>query len=171
MIANDRQYRITRAEARRFEEAVDAARREDGPKSEARLRRAIVEGLESQLRDLRNEIAHYEALRAGNVRRRIIDSFHDLPIALIEARIAARMTQKQLAGRLGLPEQQIQRYESTGYAGVSVQRVQDVVDALGVTIRKEIRYAHPAKGGASKQGRARTKPKRRARPEESRNRS
>lgn len=150
MIANDRQYRITRAEVRRFEEALDAAKREDGPKSEARLRRAILEGLESQLHDLRKEIAHYEALRAGEVKRRTISSLHDLPVALIEARIAARMTQKQLAGRLGLPEQQIQRYEATGYAGVSVERAQDVVDALGVTIKKEIRYASPAKQATPK---------------------
>jgi HTH-type transcriptional regulator/antitoxin HipB len=37
----------------------------------------------------------------------------ELLVALIEARIAAGLTQKALADRLGVAEQQIQRYEAT----------------------------------------------------------
>ena len=35
-----------------------------------------------------------------------------------------------------LAEQQIQRYEATGYAGVSIERLQAVVDALNVRVNE-----------------------------------
>ncbi len=63
---------------------------------------------------------------------------------LIEGRIAARLTQQQLAGRLGLQEQQIQRYESTLYSGVGLDRLQDVADAVGLEIEETVTYATPA---------------------------
>jgi len=66
----------------------------------------------------------------------------DLPEALIRARIAAGLTQKELAARLGLKEQQIQRYEATRYAGVSLDRVQAVAEALGVKIRERVILPH-----------------------------
>jgi hypothetical protein len=37
-----------------------------------------------------------------------------------------------------LKEQQIQRYEATRYAGVSLERLQAVADALGVVIREQV---------------------------------
>ena len=44
-----------------------------------------------------------------------VDSFDELPQALVKARIALRLSQKDLADRLGMKEQRIQRYESTDY--------------------------------------------------------
>ena len=48
------------------------------------------------------------------------------------------MTQKGLAKRLGVREQQVQRYEATGYAGASLARLQAVADGLGVQIQGRI---------------------------------
>ena len=53
-------------------------------------------------------------------------------------RIAARLSQKELAERLGLKEQQIQKYEATGYSGASLGRMTEVVNALGLRVRKEV---------------------------------
>ena len=50
----------------------------------------------------------------------------------------AGLTQKELARRLGLKEQQIQRYEATRYAGASLTRIQAVVEALGVRIHERV---------------------------------
>ena len=47
------------------------------------------------------------------------------PTALIEARIAAKLTQRQLAKRIGVAEQQIQRWEANGYSGVNLTRLQE----------------------------------------------
>ena len=68
-------------------------------------------------------------------------SLRELPIVLIEGRIAAGLTQRELAERLGLPEQQIQRYEATLYGGVSLERLQEVADVLGIEIEEHARYA------------------------------
>src|SRR5215471_2852389 len=94
--------------------------------------------MESQLEELREELAEYEALRNGHIAVLELDSLDKLPEALIRARIAAGLTQKQLAQRLGLKEQQIQRYEAKRYAGASLQRIQAVAEALGATIREQV---------------------------------
>ena len=61
-----------------------------------------------------------------------------MPEALVRARKAAGLTQKELGRRLGLKEQQIQRYEATRYAGANLTRIQAVVDALGVRIHERV---------------------------------
>ena len=52
-------------------------------------------------------MARYEALRSGRVAVVPLDSLDQLPDALIHARIAAGLTQRDLAERLGVKEQQI----------------------------------------------------------------
>ena len=60
----------------------------------------------------------------------------ELPTVLIKARIAQGLSQKDLAERLGLQEQQIQRYEATEYASASLTRIKEVVSALGAATNK-----------------------------------
>jgi transcriptional regulator with XRE-family HTH domain len=141
MITNERQYKITRAEARRFEEAIAHAESQDGsPEIHPRLRKGMLDGLRSQLDELNEEIAQYEALRSGKIRKRELTSLRDLPDALIEARIVSGLTQKKLGKKLGVAEQQIQRYEATRYAGASLKRLQEVADAVGLKLTKTIEY-------------------------------
>jgi ribosome-binding protein aMBF1 (putative translation factor) len=137
MITNERQYRITKAEIARFEEALAHAD-EDAADLSPRLRQAMHDQFASQLDDLRTEVEEYERLRSGRVAVIELESLVQLPDALIRARAAAGITQKMLADRLGLREQQIQRYEATHYAGAGWQRLQEVAAALGVTTRAEI---------------------------------
>ena len=48
------------------------------------------------------------------------------------------MSQKDLASRLGLKEQQIQQYEASEYASASLARVTAVIRALGLSVREDI---------------------------------
>ena len=145
MITNERQYRITKSEARKFERSIAAARvREAGSDVDLRIHQAMIESLESELAILREDLERYEALKGGKVRTREISSLRELPVLLIEGRIVSGLTQRQLADRLGLPEQQVQRYESTMYAGVNLDRLQAVADALGLLIEERVTYARPA---------------------------
>ena len=137
MIANERQYRITRTAAREFEEALARLETVEAHRP-PELRRVMREAMESQLEELREELADYEALRSGKVGVLELTSLAELPEALIRARIAVGLTQKGLAERLGLKEQQVQRYEATQYAGVSLQRIQEVAEALGVAIHERV---------------------------------
>jgi len=137
MIANEVQRHVTQTAIREFEEAL-AHLDGDAKDRPEWVRKGLREGMESQLADLRQELGEYEALRAGHVRVLELDSLEQLPEALIRARIAAGLSQKELAGRLGLKEQQIQRDEARRYAGASLQRVQAVADALGVQIHERV---------------------------------
>jgi len=137
MIANELQRRVTQTAIRKFEDAL-AHLDEDSKGRPEWVRKGLREGMVSQLGDLREELGEYEALRAGQVREIELNSLTEIPEALIRARIAAGLSQKELAGRLGLKEQQIQRYEARRYAGASLERVQAVADALGVQIHERV---------------------------------
>jgi transcriptional regulator with XRE-family HTH domain len=155
MITNDRQRRITAAQIRRFEQAAERAQA-SGPTDDLdpRLHKAMIAGIESQLDDLRTELEEYEALRQGKVKSRVFHSLLELPDALIEGRITLGLTQKQLAQKIGVPEQQIQRYEQTRYSGASLERLQEAADAVKLVMQKKIEYPiaakASAKGGAAK---------------------
>lgn len=142
MIANERQYAITRTELQRFEQAAEEQQRH-GPSEgiDPRIGKAMVEGLLSQAETLREELKRYEDLRDGRISERELEGLRDLPTALIEARIAAGLTQKALGERLGVKEQQIQRWEANLYSGVGVERLQEVADALGMGVTETVSYA------------------------------
>jgi transcriptional regulator with XRE-family HTH domain len=146
MIKNERQYRITKAEAEKFGRAVaELAAAGTRPKVHPLLQKAELDGLRSQLEDLRAEIEEYEALKAGKRTVLEINSLEELPRAVVQARIAAGLSQKELADRLGLKEQQVQRYEATDYAGASMTRLQEVCRALGLNIRKDMFLSTPTR--------------------------
>jgi DNA-binding transcriptional regulator YiaG len=145
VITNERQYRITNAELKRFEEAL-AARAAAGPSPDvhARIHQAMLDAMASERDELCAQLARYDDLRSGRVAQRTLNSWRELPIALIEARIAARLTQRELAERLGVPEQQVQRWEANSYAGVAIERLQEIADALQLQVLETVTYAIPA---------------------------
>jgi ribosome-binding protein aMBF1 (putative translation factor) len=138
MIKNDRQFRITKAQAEKFERAIkDTA---SAPKRAVHplLQKAEMDALKSQLSDLRHDLEEYSALRSGKRKTVALGSFDDLPKTLIQARIAAGLTQEELASKLGLKPQQIQRYEATDYHSASMVRMNEILRALGVRLRHPV---------------------------------
>lgn len=134
-ILNQRQYRITKSWIRKFEQALSDFRASDEAAALSAAQRQLQENaLCGQLESLRAEVAEYEAL-LNQAQPLEVPSFAELPRALIRARIASDMTQKELAERLGLKEQQIQRYEASEYRSASVERLSEVMVALGVEVR------------------------------------
>ena len=79
-----------------------------------------------------------EALRAGKRKVLELESLEELPRALIQARIAAGLTQDDLATRLGVNPQQIQRYEATDYQTASFARIREVARVLGLRVRDSV---------------------------------
>ena len=146
MIKNERQYRISRAQAEKFRQALaqiaePAGRQDIHPV----LRRAQESALRSQYEDLKTEVEEYEALRSGKLSELELGSFEEFPRVLIQARIALGLSQKELAERLGMKEQQIQRYEANDYANATLKRVQRIVQALGIRVQEKVRLPHPAR--------------------------
>ena len=148
MIKNERQYRITRAQAQKFESAIaDLVSAQETLDVHPVLQQAQIDAMKSQLADLQAELEEYRALRSG--KRQVIDveSFDDLPHALVRARISAGLSQQDLAAKLGIKEQQIQRYEASDYQSASLARVGEVIKALGLRIRKEVHLPSRPAGG------------------------
>ncbi len=101
-----------------------------------RALKAMRDGLRSQLGDLETELAEYDALRNGRISTLEARSIVGIGEALIKARIVRNLTQKELAERLSLAEQQVQRYEATQYRGVAAERLQQVADALNLRVHE-----------------------------------
>lgn len=145
MITNERQYRITTAQLKRFDDDLAAHdTRTPGADVDPQLHQAMRDALASEANELRAQLLHYEQLRDGTITGRDLNSLRELPTALIEARIVAKLTQRALADRLDVAEQQVQRWEATAYAGVGLERLQDIADALGTQIRENVTYSSAA---------------------------
>ena len=132
MIKNERQYRITKAQATRFAHTLEGLKQrpDDAEGVHPRIARAQEEAVKSQLADLAGELREYEELKAGGFQLEELDVVEGLAVLLVKARIARGLSQRELAERLGLKEQQIQRYEATDYASASLARIKEVVGAL-----------------------------------------
>jgi ribosome-binding protein aMBF1 (putative translation factor) len=143
MITNERQARVTRAAIKRLEEDLRALDNESGglPPAIVAARRA---GVVDQVRALREEVRAYHALKTEPRQQFVAESFNDLAGLLIAARVAAGLTQDDLARRLGLKRQQVQRYEQTGYASASLARIGRVLEALDCQVQlTAVRAHHP----------------------------
>jgi hypothetical protein len=84
------------------------------------------------------EAEWYERVRAGN-----LSPIHDLSAigqVLIGLRIARNLTQKQLAATLGVSEAVVSRDEKNEYHGVSMERAQRILEALGASPLLSVSY-------------------------------
>ena len=132
MIKNERQYRITKAQADGLSRTLE--RLSLGTEGvHPLIAKAQEDALRSQIEDLQRELRDYESLLSGGFRTDELQAIAHLPAMLIKARIARGLSQKDLAERLGLKEQQIQRYEATEYASASLTRIREVAGALGAS--------------------------------------
>jgi HTH-type transcriptional regulator/antitoxin HigA len=134
MIQNERQYKITRSKLRDLQ--LDLATLDLPNDLHPRQVLARQNSLGILIGELEREIADYNRLKSGQVTQFPIESLQDLPRVAIEARIAAGLTQKELAEKIGVQEQQIQRYEANNYQSVGFDRLQEVMSALNVTLGK-----------------------------------
>ena len=139
MIKNERQYRITKSQAEKFEQALLTLEKQGQAEGvNSLLHQAQLDALKSQRDSLLQKLMDYEALKGSGLHVFPAASFDELPRTLIKARIAASLSQKELAERLGLKEQQVQKYEATEYTSASMARMRDVIQALGVTVMEEV---------------------------------
>jgi ribosome-binding protein aMBF1 (putative translation factor) len=138
MIKNERQYKISKTQLKKFIETYNRFGKQPTSDVHPALIKAQKDAMKSQIEDLDNEIQEYENLKHGKYKVLKLKSIDEFPRALIRARIALGLTQKDLAHRLGLQEQQIQRYEETDYASISISRLISITHALDLKITEDI---------------------------------
>ncbi|MBD2384023.1 helix-turn-helix domain-containing protein [Cylindrospermum sp. FACHB-282] len=140
MILNERQYMITKAQIKKFELAIANIKNTPPPEDKNQKLRyqSHLESLNGQLEELREQVEEYQNLKERKIDRLECSSLEELPEALIKARIFRGLTQEQLAERLSVKEQQVQRDEANKYANSSFTKILKVQRALNIEIREEV---------------------------------
>jgi HTH-type transcriptional regulator / antitoxin HipB len=139
MIHNEHQYKVTKGEIDKLQQVIDQLREQQNipPSQLAGMQKSFQTQIDSRPETLRErmqmEIQAYDDLKAGKVEI-TMGSIEDLPKVLIQKRISLGMTQKELAAKLGIKEQMVQRYEASGYESIGFGRLAEVWNALSASI-------------------------------------
>lgn len=153
MITNNRQYRISKKQLSRMQEAVKTFELDFTISTVGSdiIAKAEFEALQSEVEILTEQIREYEALRSGAVTVLKAETLHELPRILIQARIAQGLSQREMADALGIKEQQIQRYESEEYATASLTRLTTIAEALHLHISEVAELRPKARNSSTQQ--------------------
>ncbi|MUH01848.1 helix-turn-helix domain-containing protein [Scytonema sp. UIC 10036] len=142
MIKNNDEYQNTRYLVGEFQKSIAAMEKDRQSKNDDFQKWEINRSaLQSHLEKLQEEIVEYERILNCNTNHKLqikVDSLNKLPDALIKARIAAKMTQQELADILGIDEQQVKQYEKTDYQCASFVDILEVSTALGVEFENAV---------------------------------
>jgi DNA-binding XRE family transcriptional regulator len=104
--------------------------------SEKEIERALAPTM-SFSKQFTEELAFYKKLKKGSVPP--FESFESIGQALIALRIARGLAQRELAKKLNVTEAQVSRDERNEYQGITIERAQRVLDALGATVKVELK--------------------------------
>jgi HTH-type transcriptional regulator/antitoxin HigA len=143
MILNQRQYQVTKAQMVRLRKTLELSI-ESREKMDKRVFRSMIVGIKSQINELKKQINEYEEIQ--NAEYLVYSSIGELPNILIKARVARGYTQKDLAKKLNIDTQQIQRYEKSNYSSVSLARAIAIFKALGIDLKGTIPLQVPKVG-------------------------
>jgi len=127
MICNEKQYKITKSWRDKFLAAF-----KKHPKPTSKIEQASKDALRSQYDELREQVVEYEELKSGCINSFEIEKLSELPKILIKARIVRGLTQAQLAAKLKMKPQQIQRYEAEEYYGANLERLEQIAKVLEI---------------------------------------
>jgi len=131
MIKNQKQAALTRQELLKLEKTK--AEFESNKKNYEEFEYKLgINSLNGLIDDLKNQLNSYDSLIEGNFHCLQPKSLDDIPNLLIAARLAQKLSHKELGEKLGLKEQQIQRYEATDYETAAWARISEVSRALNL---------------------------------------
>jgi HTH-type transcriptional regulator/antitoxin HigA len=135
MIMNKQQYEIARKYVEGFNARLDSYK-EDLKKQEIDpiLEQLYLDGFESKLKEIQSELKEYEDLTNDSNKKIAFERIKELGEALVKARIFLGLNQKDLANKIGVFEQQIQRYEQDNYSVAKLERVIQIANELGIKI-------------------------------------
>ncbi|HAG82117.1 MAG TPA: hypothetical protein DCL61_13355 [Cyanobacteria bacterium UBA12227] len=145
MIKNELQYEVTKDWAEKFARAIVAVRQsEERRKTDPDGWQLLQDSYQSQLESLQDEIDEYETLIAHDPNQPVVlnlDDINKISELLIKARIAFKITQKELAYMCDRTEDEIKAYEERNYHNSSFLDFLAVIDSLGIQCQEGRFYA------------------------------
>jgi HTH-type transcriptional regulator / antitoxin HipB len=132
MILNEVQYQVTQTKLKDLEKELTML---TPPPTTLHPRQILsrTNSLNILIDTLKQEMVDYDNLKNGMISEFPIDSIQELPIVIIKARIARGITQKDLAEKIGIQEEEIKRHEAHEYYGVEFNVLQEIMSILDIT--------------------------------------
>jgi transcriptional regulator with XRE-family HTH domain len=139
MIKNGLEYQVSQEWVLKFKKSLSAMEKdEERKKNDFEKWELNRSALQCHLDKLNEEITEYEQLTNCDKKQPVqiqVESFNKLPDVLIKARLAAKMSQKELADILGIEEERIKECERKDYQCASFLEILNVSEALGVKFK------------------------------------
>ena len=137
MIRNEKEYKEALARLEQDREVIAAQQQAlaDRGLAEEEVKRGLGPLLSFRAQ-LEEEVKWYE--RARRRESKVSHDVRDIGYMLIALRIANDLTQKELAEKLGVSEAMVSRDERNEYHGITVERAQRILDAMGEALRFEV---------------------------------
>jgi HTH-type transcriptional regulator/antitoxin HigA len=132
MIKNEKQYKIIRKKLLTLQEEITHL--QTPVHSLAPAKQLILSSMIDMKTLLEEDIAAYEKLISHNIGILTSRNIADLPNLIIEYKIASGMTQKEFSEKIGMKEQQLQRYEAEGFSSISFKNLLRIIKAIGLDI-------------------------------------
>lgn len=130
MIKTDPQRARTLIQIEGFRRALAQAKQGAAGKRAAAIRGSY----EGMIRQLEDEVREYDQLKSGEFALPDLERLDQIAPYIVKLRVAKGVSQTELASRLGVSKQVVSRQENDEYQGVSLRRLQDIVDALKVHV-------------------------------------
>ncbi|MEI8389711.1 MAG: helix-turn-helix transcriptional regulator [bacterium] len=131
VIKSDAEKKTTLELINNFKKAIEEV---NNSNADDLIKQSQINGYKIQTADLEKQIEEYDELKKGNLRLPENLSFSELLGYLTKVRISKGISQSELAKMIGVSRQQISRYELQDYRGASLERINLILNVLGLTI-------------------------------------
>ena len=142
MIKDELEYEVSKEWVEKFNKTIAAMERDEESKRKDFLKWDAGRGsIQCHLDQLHEEIAEYERLMAWDKSKPIeivVENFNKLSEALIKARMAAKMSEEELAEILDIDPERIKEYEKKKYQNASLTEILDISLALGLEFKTAV---------------------------------
>ncbi len=142
MIKDELEYQVSKEWVEKFTKTITAMDRDEEAKKTDFLRwESGRSAIQCHLDQLHEEISEYERLINCDKSEPIeivVENFNKLSDALIKARMAAKMSQEELAEILDIDPERIKEHENKNYKGASYMELLDISLALGLEFKMAV---------------------------------
>ncbi|MEC4812993.1 MAG: helix-turn-helix transcriptional regulator [Scytonema sp. PMC 1069.18] len=141
MIKNEHEYQVTKSWIGKFQQAIiSLSQNEEKKQKDPEGWQLIIDSYFAQIKNLLDEIAEYESLVDHNPEDTLIlqtsnTRLSEMGEILVKARIAKKISLKELAALTKFTSEQIQEYENKDYQNASFDAVIEVAEALGIKLQ------------------------------------
>jgi transcriptional regulator with XRE-family HTH domain len=133
MITTEKELKITQQSIQELNEKLQEIE-QNATQTHPILLKGQIASLKNMIKEMSEDITNYEILKKGDLKTFKNISLLDIHKILIQVRIAKKWTQEKLAKKLGLTQQQIQRYEAQDYGTASLNKIKEIVEALEIPL-------------------------------------